>query len=136
MEIKHISSKEFVSIAKKHEYFFWNLIQKEYRSNELYSYFKTYPNIIYHPLKEIVDTFKIPYFESYIEDEHEFIAYLKPSFAQKVWKPKDKFHPVLIGFNRTTPVISTYEGICYCKEGMIEVIYKTNPKFFDGIEID
>lgn len=102
----------------------------------MYSYFKTYENIIHHPVREILEMIKVPYFESYIDDEYDFIINLKDGFAKKLPSNSNYLSPVMIGFHRTTPITSTWEGICYCQEGMIELIYKTNPKFLDGLDLD
>lgn len=134
MEVKHISSKDLVSIAKEHEYFLWHVLQKDYNRLTLYSYFKTYEHLIHHPIREILGLIPIPYFESYIDDEYEFIINLKDGFAKKLKKKNNKFTPILIGFHRTTPIISTYEGICYCADGMIEMIGIMNPKLLLNLD--
>ena len=136
MEVKHISSKDLVSIAKEHEYFIWHLVTKKYFNQVLYSYFESYDNIIHHAVRDVLSMVDVPYFESYIDDEVDFIINLKDGFAKKIHSVTNKPSPVMIGFHRTNPIVSTWEGICYCPEGMIELIYKTNPNFFKDLNLD
>jgi hypothetical protein len=131
---RHISSKELPQIAKEYEYFFWNLPAKNPGSMGMTSYDYVAPEGYENFTKYIVDSFKIPYFESYIEDEYEFVANLKNGFSKTVWKIN--FQPIFIGFKGLIPIQTTYEGICYCPEGFVELIYKTNPKFIENVDLD
>lgn len=70
----------------------------------------------------------IPFFESYTEDSVDFLINLGFS-AKKFWLGGKEFAPIMIGFNKNRKVTSTQDGICYCTEGIIDIVYQLNPKF-------
>jgi hypothetical protein len=70
----------------------------------------------------------IPFFESYTEDSVDFLINLGFS-AKKFWSGGKEFSPIMIGFNKNRKVTSTQDGICYCTEGIIDIVYQLNPKF-------
>jgi hypothetical protein len=49
--------------------------------------------------------------------------------AKKFWSGGKEFSPIMIGFNKNRKVTSTQDGICYCTEGIIDIVYQLNPKF-------
>lgn len=129
MSPKKFTSKQFYDIAGENEFFFLHFaLKKESYALAVFSYFEE-PKLGQHPLKEIVDTLKIPYYETYIEDEYDFVINLHDGFSKHVWKPKTGFNTLFAGFNRGRLITSNWHGHCMCTEGLIEIIAETNPKF-------
>lgn len=125
--VQKINSKDFYRVAREHEYFIWNFVSKDASPNlQIQSYFS---ELVIHPLKEIIDLLKVPYFESEIHDEVDFVINLEEGYAQKILTDNGKLKPLMIGFKRTKVVASTFQGICYCQDGLIEIIAKLNPEF-------
>jgi hypothetical protein len=135
MENTQVNHKDFIKIAKEHDYFLWNFLQKN--QNEvglsIQSIYdensdKTELNIL---LKEI----EIPYFESYTEDSIDFLHELGIPY-NSLWSPNFNFihktintnyHPLIIGFKKFQKVGSTLET-CYCVDGVLKIIKKLNPE--------
>lgn len=131
-----ITSKDFRRIALENEYFFWHFTAKKDVSLELHPYgLPMKKPELPHRIREIVDTLKIPYYESKIEEEFDFVIQLKSEFIKKVWRPIEGFSPVIISFNRFKILHSTFDGICYCKEGFLDIIWKTNRKFLEDLDL-
>ena len=125
--VEKITSKDFFRVAKEHEYFLWNFVSKDASPYlQIQSYFSERE---LHPLKEIIDLLKVPYFESELSEEVDFVINLEDGFAQKITNGRGKLQPLIIGFKRTKVVASTFQGICYCQDGLIEIIAKLNPEF-------
>lgn len=125
--VEKITSKDFYRVAKEHEYFIWNFVSKDASPTlQIQSYFS---ELELHPLKEIIDLLKIPYFESEIHDEVDFVINLEDGYAQKILSDRGELKPLMIGFKRTKVVASTFQNICYCQDGLIEIIAKLNPEF-------
>lgn len=139
MERKVITYKDFHEVAEKNEYFLWHFLQKGQEMNtfQLWSIFKENPNPnLEHAMKTVLESFEIPYYESYVEDSIDFLNGLGIPY-DRLWEPRtDKrnllrneffFAPVVIGFKKFEKVHSTFD-VCYCVEGVVEVINKINPE--------
>lgn len=120
-----ITSKDFWEIGNQYEYFFWH-----FTSPTSMTQFQPYnKEIELNPLKEIVDTLKIPYFESETKNEIDFLINLRDSFIEIIKKNYKNPPPTILAFKRHRLLYSTWGDFCYCSEGFIDMIYKTNPKF-------
>lgn len=131
MEITYLN---FSEISKNNEFFLWHFLVPEKTSLELQSY-----NSIIHErniLKEIIDITKIPYFESKVKNEVNFLSNLKNGYSKLMWNPVEGYNPVILGFNYGRLVYSTWQDFCYCKEGLIGMIYGLNPEFINQIDLD
>ena len=141
---QEVTIKDFNKIAKENEYFLWHFLQKEQEASRLsiWSIFKENTAVnkdIENGLIHILDKINIPYFESYTEDSIDFLMDMGFD-GELLWNPQkfenfyiDKkyyFRPTIIGFKKNRIITSTFEeGICYCSEGIIELIGKLNPEF-------
>lgn len=138
---KKISCNDFRNIAKEHEYFLWHFLQKNQNQygNAMYSFFDE-GRMSENKIKEIINNCSIPYFESYTEDCIDFLAGL--GFDYKLLYTNDgvyvnapndvRFRPIVIGFRKFTKVKSTFE-VCYCSEGVIDILNEMNPKFIEEL---
>jgi hypothetical protein len=139
MEKKVITYKDFHEIAQKNDYFLWHFLQKNQEKNnlQLWSVFKEKEDKrIDHAMRTILESFDVPYYESYVEDNIDFLNGFGIDYS-RLWKPytgnvhvisRDFFFgPVIIGFKKYENVYSTLD-ICYCIEGVVEVINKINPE--------
>ena len=149
MDRKIITIKDFRDVARNNEYFLWHFLQKEQYKNStmdasitMYSYFDNRENEINY-IKTIVDQLEIPYYESYVEDSIDFIYGLGYQYSRLWNPPKPKvvinsnflFNPVLVGFKKFNKVSSTLD-LCYCPEGVLEVITSLNPEFLLPLSIE
>jgi hypothetical protein len=99
----------------------------------LYSYFDKREGEE-NKIKEIMDLVNIPYFESYTEDSIDFLNGLGIPY-ENLWSPKNMtpnsfhktFNPIIIGFKKFNK-IKTTQDICYCVEGVLEIISELNPE--------
>lgn len=132
MNVTQVKHTDFNRIAKDNEYYLWHFVRRNQQSLSLQSMFgdnKDHPhNGLFHYLN-IID---IPYFESYTDESIDFLI-RNGVPAQKLWAPKPKFSPVIVGFHRKNIVASTFD-FCYCVEGITDIIYKMNPKFLEKID--
>lgn len=126
--------EDFWKIAKEEEIFFWHFIQeKQCNAGVVIKPLTDLDgDICFSALAEIVDTFKIKVFESYSKDATEFLIGLGFSGTQ-IYQPKcGCFVPKFVGFKKGKMTVGTaVSNICYCTEGIVEVIYLTNPSLFD-----
>jgi hypothetical protein len=115
---------DFDRISKEYDYYIWHFINKNFIPYELFSYFEepNYGEI--HPLREILDEFEIPYFESYVEDSVDFILNRGITNQKGIYN-NGMYSPVFMGFKNKAMISSTMDGVCYCPQGAIEIICKT-----------
>jgi hypothetical protein len=136
---EQVKIQDYERIAKDNEYFIWNFITKDDYPFEIFSFFEE--NSYVHPLKEVLKYINIPYFESYIDnDSVDFLINLEMS-PHQLWRKdsegKSIFHPLFVGFNKRRKVNSSYdENSCYCKEGLINLIFELNPNFILNAKLD
>ena len=124
---------DFDRISSEHESYIWHFLTKDDRQFELFSYFKEPKFNQIHALKEVIDEFEIPYFESYVEDSVDFILNSGILNQDKIYQ-NGIYSPVLMGFKRRTKIASTMDNICYCSTGTIEIICKILTKLPLSIE--
>lgn len=125
--------KDFWKIAKEEEIFFWHFIQEKQCDAlvTLKPLTDLDGSVCFSELEEVINTFKVKVFESYAKDATEFTIELGYRGVQ-IYSPKCScFLPKFIGFKKGKMVAGTaVSNICYCTEGIVEVIYLTNPSLF------
>jgi hypothetical protein len=150
MIIEKVTFKDFEKIAKENEYFLWHFLMENQNETKLglWSVFdkKTNSNtntIELNSLEILLSMTKIPYFESYTKDSMDFLINLGLN-AQDLYglsnvKNRSTFgktlhySPIVIGFKRNRMVYNTHR-VCYCVEGVVEIIMNLNPKLLSNIE--
>lgn len=150
-----ITIKDYERIAKENEYFLWHFMQKnqENADSSFYSIFVDYnfqegrENDISHKenqLLTILDKIDIPYFESYTEESIDFLINLGIP-GDKLWMPpKDikryipkefYFPPIILTFHKSLFKNSTFD-VCYCAEGLMDIIGRLNIQFLLDAKLD
>ena len=135
MSVEIVKVEDFDRIARNNEYFFWHFTTPQNQKLTFQPYYKDTGELP-HPIKNIVDTLQIPYFESEVLESVDFICDLKSGYSKFIYGPnKGVYNPVILGFKRKNLLHGTWDGFCYCDEGFINLIFATNPKFFEGVDI-
>lgn len=134
MKVKVVTSKDFNDIAKENEYFFVHFVNDDITNLEIFSYNKKPRFDILHPMKDIIDSMDIPYYEMDVRKEYDFVINLADGFSKFIQGSRKGLSPLFTGFNKRRLVASTWQGGCYCPEGIIEVIGKTNPSFLLNLD--
>ena len=150
-----ITIKDYDRIAKENEYFLWHFLQKnQEKSNAVfYSIFadcnfqEGRENDISHKenhLLTILDKIDIPYFESYTEESIDFLINLGIP-GDKLWTPPNDnrihvpkefyFPPIILTFHKSLFKNSTFD-VCYCPEGLMDIISRLNIQFLLDAKLD
>ena len=140
MERKIITYNDFKEIGKNNEYFLWHFLQKNQEKNifPIYSIFKQKEGAD-NILNEILGDLKISYYESFVEDNIDFLV--TSGVNNKIWvaplkdvypDPNYLFRPVIILFKGYSLKSSTYQH-CYCLEGILDMIGQENPELLSGL---
>lgn len=124
-EITPIS--EFERIARENEYFFWHFVSKDNLGVSIIPLGADYGNG--NSLELIREMLGVTIFQSFTEDSIDFLINL--GLPSKKIKQDKFFVPSFFGFKRRRMVDSTIRR-CYCREGITEVIYNTNSKYFES----
>jgi len=143
MERRIITVKDFQSVARNNEYFLWHFMQKKQKDSSLalFSYFDKREGEE-NKIKEIMDLVNIPYFESYTEDSIDFLNGLDIPYAN-LWSPNNTapnsfhqtFNPIIIGFKKFNK-IKTTQDLCYCVDGVLEIILELNPEILSTVNTE
>ena len=145
-----VTVDDFKKIAKENEYFLWHFtIEKQHETiYGLWSYFEEKINPYTnepdtHMLKTLLSVTDVPYYESDCKDSIDFLINLGISakdlyMLRNPWPhlaPDRRFYycPVVVGFKRTRMVHNTRQ-VCYCIEGITEIILKLNPDLISNVE--
>jgi len=88
-----------------------------------------------NPLEIIVNNFNIDVYESYTSDSVDFLIELGIPSRFIYENKNNTFNPIFIGFKNGKKVVGTnVDGICYCVDGVVEIIALTDPdKFTDSL---
>lgn len=132
VQIKNI--QDFWEVAKEEEFFFWHFVTENQCESTLT--IKPVSNITgdycFSPLKEITNTFGIKVYESFAKDATEFLIDLGYQGDQIYNFTCNCFGPKFVGFKKGRMIAGTaVSNLCYCTEGIVEVIYLTNPSLFE-----
>ncbi len=97
----------------------------------------------HHMLRTLLSMTDVPYYESYVKDSMDFLINLGLNakdlyILRNPWPnlaPDKKFYyvPAVIGFKRKRMVYNT-QRVCYCVEGITEIILRLNPELITNIE--
>ena len=137
---EQIKVEDFDKVGRQYEYFIWNFVSKNQNVNwptirPIFDFDETHyksPNFLI-PLLEV---FNVPYFETYIEDSIDFLSNLGVPLDSLYLREVEWFKPFMITFNRKRMVNSTYNGFCYCPEGITELLIDLNPDIVLNANID
>ena len=128
---QEIKVEDFKRISKENEYFLWNFVN--YENDGQITIRPIFRNDTFknpNDLKSILENIDIPYFESDIKESVDFLINLDNQFIDSVYHSHNKqWLPVLLGFNRSRLVNTTFKPKCYCSSGIIEIIGELNIEF-------
>jgi hypothetical protein len=134
---EQITYKDFFRIAKENDIFLWHFLQKKQHKNTLgmWSIFENEKEN--NPLSIILNELEIPYYESYVEDNIDFLNGLTIPFNflfenNSQIENNFRFKPLIIGFKKFTKVTSTLD-FCYCTEGVINICNKLDNNLLQQI---
>lgn len=122
---------EFWKIAKENETFFWHFAMPHgYGATHLKGLTdKTLTNP--NPLEVTLKNFDVKVFESFTSDSVDFLVELGIPSNFIFENKNNTFNPIFIGFRNGKKVVGTnVDGICYCIEGVVEIIALTDPDKF------
>jgi hypothetical protein len=142
---------DFKKIAKENEYFLWHFLMEDQHNTDtgLWSFFEerinrhtNEPDV--HMVRTLLSMTDIPYYESYVKDSIDFLINLGLD-GREIYKLRNPYEgilppnrklyyvPLVVGFKRTGMVYST-QRVCYCIEGITEIIMRLNPELIYNIE--
>jgi len=147
---ERVTVNDFERIAKENEYFLWHFLMEEQHNsiNGIWSFFDEKINQYtnepeHHMLRTLLSMTDVPYYESYVKDSMDFLINLGLNakdlyILRNPWPnlaPDKKFYyvPAVIGFKRKRMVYNT-QRVCYCVEGITEIILRLNPELITNIE--
>jgi hypothetical protein len=140
---------DFKKIAKENEYFLWHFLMED-QNDTIHGMWSIFDEKIHsvtkepitNPLDILLPMTEIPYYESYVKDSMDFLINLGFDATELYklrnpwpgWPPERKWYyvPLVVGFKRTGVVYSTHR-VCYCVEGVTEIIMRLNPELFSNV---
>lgn len=132
-----ITVKDYERISRENEYYLWHFTPLDIGIGSIYSIFKERMfNNGRHMMRDILEIYDIPYYESEIKDSLEFLDMLGVPL-ESLWVKKAKdFNPFILAFKRKRLVAATFEGYCMCPEGITELLLKLNPDIVLNVNLD
>jgi hypothetical protein len=132
-----ITSKDYERISKENEYYIWHFTPSDIGIGVIYSIFKERMNSNGgHMMRSILEIYDVPYYESEIKDNLDFLDMLGVPL-QSLWvKQAKEFNPFILAFNRKRLVAATFQGYCMCPEGITELLLKLNPEIVLNANLD
>jgi hypothetical protein len=137
-EPKIINFTEIATVSKFYESFFVHFILEDHNTSTdlaiktlyLESHDHSDQN---HNLKELQNTLNLPIFECYVKNSIDYLNNLGIPY-DKIYNSNTKtFRPFFVGFRKNLFVAATNVTTrCHCLDGILEVIYQTDVRFFDN----
>lgn len=121
---------DFWKIAKEKETFFWHFCMEPGIGATILKSLSEKHELT-NPLEFIVKQFDVDVYESYTKDSIDFLVELGANTNQILNPNSRTFNPFFIGFKNGKKVLGTnIDGICYCVDGVVEIIALTDPDKF------
>jgi hypothetical protein len=129
-EFQITSISEFWKIAKEKKTFFWHFCMDDGLGATILKTLSSKHDLP-NPLEVVLEQFGVDVYESYTKDSIDFLVELG-AHTNHILNPKSKtFNPFFIGFKNGKKVLGTnIDGICYCLDGVVEIIALTDPDKF------
>ena len=135
---EQVTVQDFERISRENEYFIWHFVRKNQTVSQptIRSIFDEdeYPEL--NRLNTILEIFDIPYFESYMEDSIDFLDMLGAPLEKLRLKNIQSFNPTMLTFNRNRLVNASYNGFCFCAEGVTDLLLDLNPEIVLKVNLD
>ena len=137
---EQIKVEEFDRIGRQYEYFIWNFVSKNQNVSwptirPIFDFDETHYKVS-NSLIPLLEVFNVPYFETYIEDSIDFLVDLGVPLDSLYLREVEWFKPFFLTFNRKRMVNSTYNGFCYCPEGITKLLIDLNPDIVLNANLD
>lgn len=129
-EFQITSISEFWKIAKEKKTFFWHFCMDDGLGATILKTLSSKHDLP-NPLEVVLEQFGVDVYESYTKDSIDFLVELG-AHTNHILNPNSKtFNPFFIGFKNGKKVLGTnIDGICYCLDGVVEIIALTDPDKF------
>lgn len=133
---KKISLTDIDQISKENKFWILHVTQVNPNLNLQIQPISGEPAILdpIHVFATLMDKIDIPVFEILETEVWDFIPYLDDRILQTT-KIKKSVGPLIIGFNYKRLVKSTAE-VCYCIDGVLDIIAAMDFEFIANLEID
>ena len=135
-----ITVEDFDRISVENDYYLWHFVRKsqEFSQPTIRSIFdfKEGEYLGQNRMITILEIFDIPYFESYMEDSVDFLDMLGVPVERYRLKRTNSFNPIILTFNRRRLVNGTYNGFCFCPEGITNLLLDLNPEIVLNANLD
>lgn len=121
----------FWEIAKEKKTFFWHFAMPHGYGQTTLKGLTDKTLVKPNPLEIILRQFDVDVFESFTSDSVDFLIELGIPSHFIFDNQKNSFNPMFIGFKNGRKVVGTnVDGICYCLDGVVEIIALTDPDKF------
>lgn len=135
---QHITVSDYRRIGMTNEYWLWYFAASKPNPKLTIQPIETpWFTEDFHPFRDIVDQLEIPVFESKTKDSIDFLISMDGEFTPDKLIRKNEFEPLILGFNYMRLVSSTqHPNMCYCPEGVIELVAKMNVNLLERLKFD
>jgi hypothetical protein len=135
-----IKVEDFDRISLENDYYLWHFVLRDVSCKpSMHSIFDNLDDEMRNPnsMVEFLNTFNVPYFESYVEESADFLDKLGVPLERLRQKGELKtIKPFMLTFNRRRLVNATYNGYCFCPEGITDLLYNLNPEIIYNANLD
>jgi hypothetical protein len=135
-----IKVEDFDRISLENDYYLWHFVLRDVSCKpSMHSIFDNLDDEMRNPnsMVEFLNTFNVPYFESYVEESVDFLDKLGVPLERLRQKGELKtIKPFMLTFNRRRLVNATYNGYCFCPEGITDLLYNLNPEIIYNANLD
>jgi hypothetical protein len=135
-----IKVEDFDRISLENDYYLWHFVLRDVSCKpNMHSIFDGLDNEMRKPnsMIEFLNVFNVSYFESYVEESIDFLDKLGVPLEHLRQRGEIKtIKPFMLTFNRRRLVNGTYNGYCFCPEGITKLLYNLNPELIYNANLD
>lgn len=137
---EQITVQDFEKISRENKYFIWHFVMKDdnFSQPTMRSIFdeneKFYRSS--NAMVKFLEIFNVPYFESFSDESINFLDMLGVPLNDLRLPKRPTLKPFILTFNHRRLINASYNGFCFCPEGITDLLYDLNPDFILNAKFD
>jgi hypothetical protein len=137
---EQVTVQDFERISRENKYFIWHFLMRDnnFSQPSMRSIFDENEKFYRSPnaMVKFLEIFDVPYFESFTDESIDFLDMLGVPINNLRLPKRPTLKSFILTFNHKRLVNASYNGFCFCPEGITDLLHDLNPDFIYNAKLD